>query len=177
MASSPPSPVSSDDHSATGEGMSRSRSHSESVVEDSWGKELPKLLACIHRAPLAQAALQISHSLHYNKALLHGSGFFCFLNNVSQKPKTDLHFKHHQLQLRKILFSSSGSSGVKIISVLLSQFFLLEIYFCPNSTILTANVCVVNIHYILELQDSSRKESTVILLILLHSKGRVEASG
>lgn len=90
-----------------------------------------------------------------------GLVFFCFLNNVSQKPKTDLHFKHHQLQLRKILFSSSGSSGVKIISQFCSpNFFLLEIYFCPNSTILTANVCVVNIHYILELQDSSRKEST-----------------
>lgn len=71
-----------------------------------------------------------------------------------------------------MLFSSSGSSGVKIISQFFSlSFFLPEIYFCPNSTILIANVCVVHIHDILGLQVSSGKASTggSAVLILLRS--------
>lgn len=43
-----------------------------------------------------------------------------------------------------------------------------EVYFSPNSPILTANVCVVHIHYILGLQGSRGKSTggTAVLILL-----------
>lgn len=85
-------------------------------------------------------------------------GLFFFFNNVSQKRRSDLHFK-----------TTSYSSGYSVVPRAQEYRFSLscslpvllpKIYFCPNCTILIADVYVMNIHGILGLQDSSGKAST-----------------
>lgn len=74
-------------HPASEEGMSTSRSPNGSVAEASWEQGPPKSGLHPLYIPGSEAALQISHSLQYNQALLHGFGFLGFSTMSLKNPR------------------------------------------------------------------------------------------